>query len=68
MARAQVIEEFQHVDYSKVLDSIINLKESIGPKNAKEDLRRFVHNVRDYEYSGNFNNIKSKLLITGEVV
>lgn len=57
------------IDYQKKLDAnIVHLKKHLGDSNAKEDLRRFAHHLRNYEYSGNYNSIQSKLLIKAEII
>lgn len=59
----------ERVNYQKQLDeNIVHLKKHLGDNNAKEDLRRFAHHLRNYEYSGNYNSIESKLLIKAEVI
>jgi hypothetical protein len=58
-------QEFQFKD----IDSAINLlKNKIGAKNAKEELRRLAHHLRKYEYSGKYQNIFSGLLIHAELI
>ena len=57
------------IDYNRNLDHhITNLKSFIGNDNAREDLRRFAHHLRNFEYSGEYNNEKSKLLIKAEII
>ena len=57
------------VDYSKNIEQkITSLKTTIGKDTAREDLRRFAHHLRNYEYSGNYKNIKSKLLLQAEII
>ncbi len=56
-------------NYSKNIENQISyLKKNIGQNNAKEDLRRFAHHLRNYEYSGEFENSKSKLLVKAEII
>jgi tetratricopeptide (TPR) repeat protein len=56
-------------NYSKNIDNQISyLKKNIGQDNAKEDLRRFAHHLRNYEYSGEFENSQSKLLVKAEII
>jgi len=56
-------------DYGKNLESqIIYLKNLLGSSNAKEELRRFAHHLRNYEYSGDYKNVQSKLLIKAEII
>jgi len=55
--------------YSKNIENQISyLKKNIGQDNAKEDLRRFAHHLRNYEYSGEFENSQSKLLVKAEII
>jgi tetratricopeptide (TPR) repeat protein len=57
------------IDYNKNIDlHITDLKHVIGNDNAKEDLRRFAHHIRNFEYSGEYHNDKSKLLIKAEII
>ena len=57
------------INYQKQLDdNILHLKKHLGDNNAKEDLRRFAHHLRNYEYSGNYSSIESKLLIKAEII
>ncbi len=56
-------------NFQKKLENDISfLKKSLGEYNAKENLRRFVYNLGNYEYSGFDSSIKSKLLITAEII
>ena len=58
-----------NIDYNHQLNNKINyLKKTLGNNNATEDLRRFAHNLRNYEYHGNYYNIFSKFLLKAEVI
>jgi tetratricopeptide (TPR) repeat protein len=51
------------------LESKINyIKRNLGNDNAKEDLRRFAHHLRNYEYHGKYCNIFSKFLLKAEII
>ena len=57
------------IDYHKNLeDKIASLRNNLGDNNAREDLRRFAHHLRNYEYSGHYNSVASKLLLKAEII
>ena len=57
------------INHDLQLESKISyIKNNLGNDNAKEDLRRFAHHLRNYEYHGKYYNMFSKFLLKAEII